>query len=155
MLVLSTFVYDCILGPVCRSLVSESPLLTLYKRTVVLARTAYNVVRTLNNINTPRMISSTACGWPGKSGFFFAGSVCSVWSGCSSVFGSRRAGRLPKSASCMNDVSLRRNSGTLHDPFEGMVEEQAGSITTRESEIRRHKALDLDLLWGGLDYLRA
>ena len=55
----------------------------------------------------------------------------------------------------MNDVSLRGNSGTLHDPFEGIVGEQAGNITTHESEIRRRKALELDLLGGGLDYLRA
>jgi SP family general alpha glucoside:H+ symporter-like MFS transporter len=81
MLVLFTFVYDCILESVCHSLVSESPSLTVYNRTVVLARTAYNVVGILNNINTPRMISPTACGWPGKSGFFFCGSclLCLLW----------------------------------------------------------------------------
>jgi SP family general alpha glucoside:H+ symporter-like MFS transporter len=135
MLILFTFIYDCTVGPVCYSLVSEIPSSTLRNKTVVLARTAYNVVGIFNNIITPRMISPTAWGWAGKSGFFWAGSclLCFVW-----VFF-----RLPEPKGKTfaeidilfeRRVAARKFKDTLVDPFEGMVGEPSGNVTTRESD---------------------
>lgn len=102
-LVVFTLVHDCTVGLVCYWLVSEIPSSTLCNRTVVLARTAFNVAGIFNNIIPARMISLTAWGWASKSEFFSEGFclLCLVW-----VFF-----RLPKSKGrtfAENDILFER-----------------------------------------------
>jgi SP family general alpha glucoside:H+ symporter-like MFS transporter len=76
-----TAVYDMTIGPTCYVLVAEIPSTRLRIKTVVLARTAYNLAGILVNWMTPRMLSPTAWNWKGKSCFFFAGTTafCLIW----------------------------------------------------------------------------
>ncbi|KAJ6118324.1 hypothetical protein N7471_013791 [Penicillium samsonianum] len=81
LLLILTFVYDMTIGPVCYVLVAEIPSTRLRVKTVVMARTAYNLAGILINWITPRMLSPTAWNWKGKSCFFFAGTtaLCLIW----------------------------------------------------------------------------
>jgi SP family general alpha glucoside:H+ symporter-like MFS transporter len=81
LLLILTFVYNMTIGPVCYVLVAEIPSTRLRVKTVVLARTAYNLAGILINWMTPHMLSTTAWNWKGKSCFFFAGTtaLCLVW----------------------------------------------------------------------------
>ncbi|OKO92319.1 Maltose permease MAL31 [Penicillium subrubescens] len=81
LLLILTFVYDMTIGPVCYVLVAEIPSTRLRTKTVVLARTAYNLAGILINWMTPRMLSPAAWDWKGKSCFFFAGTtaLCLAW----------------------------------------------------------------------------
>lgn len=81
LLLILTFVYNMTIGPVCYVLVAEIPSTRLRVKTVVLARTAYNLAGILINWMTPRMLSPTAWNWKGKSCFFFAGTtaLCLIW----------------------------------------------------------------------------
>lgn len=76
-----TFVYDCTVGPVCYSLVSELSSTRLRNKSVVLARLSYNVVGIIRNIIMPNMLNPSAWNWGAKTGFFWAGSclICAVW----------------------------------------------------------------------------
>jgi SP family general alpha glucoside:H+ symporter-like MFS transporter len=76
-----TFIYDMTIGPVCYVLVAEIPSTRLRTKTVVLARTAYNLAGILNNWMTTHMSSPTDWNWKGKSCFFFAGmtAFCLIW----------------------------------------------------------------------------
>jgi SP family general alpha glucoside:H+ symporter-like MFS transporter len=80
-LLILTFVYNMTIGPVCYVLVAEIPSTRLRVKTVVMARTAYNLAGILINWMTPRMLSPTAWNWKGKSCFFFAGTtaLCLIW----------------------------------------------------------------------------
>lgn len=75
LLLILTFVYDMTIGPVCYVLVAEIPSTRLRTKTVVLARTAYNLAGILINWMTPRMLSPAGWDWKGKSCFFFAGTT--------------------------------------------------------------------------------
>lgn len=81
LLLLYTFIYDCTVGPVCYSLVTEMTSTRLKTKSVVLARNMYNVTSIVTNIITPLMLNPTAWNWGAKSGFFWAGtcSLCFVW----------------------------------------------------------------------------
>ena len=81
LLLIITAVYDMTIGPVCYVLVAEIPSTRLRIKTVVLARTAYNLAGILINWMTPRMLSATDWNWKGKSCFFFAGTTifCLIW----------------------------------------------------------------------------
>ncbi|KAJ5812010.1 hypothetical protein N7474_008311 [Penicillium riverlandense] len=81
LLLLLTFVYDMTIGPVCYVLVAEIPSTRLRVKTVVIARTGYNLAGILINWMTPRMLSPTVWNWKGKTCFFFAGTtaLCLVW----------------------------------------------------------------------------
>ncbi|KUL82442.1 hypothetical protein ZTR_11214 [Talaromyces verruculosus] len=81
LLLILTAVYDMTIGPVCYVLVAEIPSTRLRIKTVVLARTAYNLAGILINWMTPRMLSATDWNWKGKSCFFFAGTTifCLIW----------------------------------------------------------------------------
>jgi MFS transporter, SP family, general alpha glucoside:H+ symporter len=68
-----TFAFNCTIGPVCYSLVSELPSTRLRVKTVVLARVMYNVTCIITNILAGRMLNPTAWNWKGKTGFVFAG----------------------------------------------------------------------------------
>lgn len=77
-----TFIYDITVGPVCYSLVSEMPSTRLKTKSIVLARSAYNIFGIVNGVITPYMLNPTAWNWKGKSGFFWAGLcfLCALWS---------------------------------------------------------------------------
>ncbi|KAL8369478.1 hypothetical protein RB595_000004 [Gaeumannomyces hyphopodioides] len=77
LLLLFTFVYDCTVGPVCYSLVSELSSTRLKIKTVVLARNLYNLLSILSNVITPSMLNPTAWNWGARAGFFWA-ATCAV-----------------------------------------------------------------------------
>lgn len=81
MLLVYTFFYDCTVGPVCYSLVSEMSSTRLRTKSVVFARNMYNIASIATNIITPRMLNPSAFNWGAKSGFFFAGTcgLCIIW----------------------------------------------------------------------------
>ncbi|KAF2717532.1 sugar transporter [Polychaeton citri CBS 116435] len=81
MLLLFIFAYDCTIGPVCYCLVAEIPSTRLRQKTVVLARTTYNIGSIICNIIVTRQLNPTAWNWGAKSGFFWAGScfICFTW----------------------------------------------------------------------------
>lgn len=68
-----TFFNDISLGPVCFCIVSEIPSTRLRARTIVTARSVYNISGIICNILTPRMINPAPRNWVGKVGIFWAG----------------------------------------------------------------------------------
>lgn len=76
-----TFAYDCTVGPVCYSLVAELTSTRLRVKSVVLARTMYNIIGLVSNVVTPFMLNPSAWNWGAKAGFFWAATTfcCSVW----------------------------------------------------------------------------
>ena len=82
LLLIYTFVYDFTVGPVCYSLVAEIPSSRLRQKTVVLARTLYNISGTAyTGVIGLYMLNPTAWNWGAKSGFFWAGNcgLCFIW----------------------------------------------------------------------------
>ncbi|KAL4903172.1 hypothetical protein BDW74DRAFT_169091 [Aspergillus multicolor] len=73
LLLVFTFAYDCTIGPVCYSIVSEMPSTQLRGKTIVLARNVYNIFMIVNGIIMPRMLNPTAWNWKGHTGFFWGG----------------------------------------------------------------------------------
>ncbi|KAL4994316.1 general substrate transporter [Aspergillus recurvatus] len=73
LLLLFTFTYDCTIGPVCYSIVSEIPSTQLRGKTIVLARNVYNMFMIVNGVIVPRMLNPTAWDWRGRTGFFWGG----------------------------------------------------------------------------------
>jgi MFS transporter, SP family, general alpha glucoside:H+ symporter len=82
MIVLTTFIYDLTVGPVCYCLVTEIPAGRLRTRTVVLARGSYIILSIITNIIVPYMLNPTAWNWSAKSGLLFSGLafVSLLWS---------------------------------------------------------------------------
>jgi SP family general alpha glucoside:H+ symporter-like MFS transporter len=74
MLLVFTFTYDLMVGPVCYSLVAEISSTRLRAKTIVLARNVYNIGGIVSNIITNYQLTKTAWNWGAKSGFFWAGS---------------------------------------------------------------------------------
>ncbi|OJJ38807.1 hypothetical protein ASPWEDRAFT_168687 [Aspergillus wentii DTO 134E9] len=123
MLIIFTFCYDCTLGPVTYSLVSELSSTRLKAKTIVLARCVYNVSNIVVNVLTNYQLSSTAWNWGARCAYFWAGTclVCLVWS----FF------RLPEPKGRTYEeldllfergVSARKFKHTQVDPYEGEVE---------------------------------
>ncbi|KIW36033.1 uncharacterized protein PV06_11666 [Exophiala oligosperma] len=81
LLLISTFVYDCIVGPVCYSLVSELSSTRLRTKTIAFARNMYNCVCLITSVLTPKMLNPTAWNWGAKTAFLWAGScfICAIW----------------------------------------------------------------------------
>ena len=81
MLLVYAYTYNCTVGPICYSLVSELSSTRLRTKSVVAARALYNIMSIATNILTPLMINPSAWNWGAKSGFFWAGSClcCAVW----------------------------------------------------------------------------
>ncbi|KAL2814239.1 general substrate transporter [Aspergillus cavernicola] len=76
-----TFTYDLTVGPVCYSLVSELSSTRLRAKSVVLARSLYNVGGIVVNILINYQLTRTAWNWGARSAFFWAGVCfcCVVW----------------------------------------------------------------------------
>lgn len=81
LLLIYTLTYNCTVGPVCYSLVSELTSTRLRTKSVVMARNCYNICGIITNIITPSMLNPIAWNWGAKSGYFFAGTcfVCGIW----------------------------------------------------------------------------
>lgn len=73
MLLVFTFTYNCTVGPVCYSLVSEMPSTRLRQKTVVLARDTYHLGGLVGNVLTTRQLNPGAWNWGPYSAFFWAG----------------------------------------------------------------------------------
>ncbi|KAL4876550.1 general substrate transporter [Aspergillus karnatakaensis] len=138
MMLLYTFIYNCTVGPVCYSLVSELPSTRLRVKSTVLARNAYNVSCIVSNLITPRMINLGAWNWGTKSGFFWAGSclLCAVWT----YF------RLPEPRGFTyaeldvlfeNRVSARKFGGTRVETLRAHAVEADGKDAVDESVVER------------------
>lgn len=81
LIVLTTFVYDCTVGPLCYALVSELSSTRLRVKSITLARVAYNVVGIVSNILMPKMVNPTAWNLKGKTCFVWAGTAIAsaIW----------------------------------------------------------------------------
>ncbi|KJR87468.1 MFS transporter, SP family, general alpha glucoside:H+ symporter [Sporothrix schenckii 1099-18] len=77
LLVVWIFVYDMSVGPVCYSIVAEIPSTRLRIKTVVLARTCYNIVAIGVIFLNPAILNPTAWDLKGKGGFIWGG-ICFV-----------------------------------------------------------------------------
>ena len=80
MLVWALF-YQCSVGTVAYSLVSEFSTRRLAIKTVVLGRNLYNVVAIVCNVLTPYMLNPDAWNWQNYAGFFWGGScfLCIIY----------------------------------------------------------------------------
>lgn len=67
LLLLFTLCYDIAVGTVAYSIVAEMPSSRLRTKTIVLARSLYNVQGTINGVITPYMLNPTAWNWKGES----------------------------------------------------------------------------------------
>jgi SP family general alpha glucoside:H+ symporter-like MFS transporter len=81
MLLCFALTYNCTVGPVCYSLVSELSSTRLRTKSVVMARNCYNICGIINNIITPAMLNPTEWNWGATSAYFFAGMclLCGTW----------------------------------------------------------------------------
>lgn len=83
MLLVFTFVYDLTVGPICFALVAEVSSTRLRSKTIVLARSGYNIGGIVVNLLTTFQLTPkpTGWGWGAKAGYFWAATcfVCIVW----------------------------------------------------------------------------
>ncbi|ROT37115.1 sugar transporter [Sodiomyces alkalinus F11] len=82
LLLVYALTYNCTVGPICYSLVSELSSTRLKNKTVVLARNTYNILGMVGNVMTTRMLNPSAWNWGARAGFFWAGTcgLCAIWS---------------------------------------------------------------------------
>jgi MFS transporter, SP family, general alpha glucoside:H+ symporter len=73
LLLISSFIYNCSIGPLTNTLCSEIPSSLLRSKSIVLARWAYIVTTIVANTLTPYQLNPTAWNWSAKTGFFWAG----------------------------------------------------------------------------------
>lgn len=132
-----TFMYDMTVGPVCYSIVSEISSTRLRAKSVVLARTFYNLVGLVNNIITPRMFNPSAWNWGTKSGFFWTGicALCVLWA----YFRlpepkGRTYAELDKLFELR--VSARKFASAHIDPFEAETETEKRKLEEMQPEVQ-------------------
>jgi SP family general alpha glucoside:H+ symporter-like MFS transporter len=75
LLLIFTLAYNCTVGPITYSLVSELPSTRLKSKTINLARACYLVVGLINGIITPFMLNPLSANWGAKTAWFWAGSA--------------------------------------------------------------------------------
>ncbi|KAL2757281.1 hypothetical protein ACRALDRAFT_2025112 [Sodiomyces alcalophilus JCM 7366] len=82
LLLVYALTYNCTVGPICYSLVSELSSTRLKTKSVVLARNTYNILGMVGNVMTTRMLNPSAWNWGARAGFFWAGTcgLCAIWS---------------------------------------------------------------------------
>lgn len=73
LLLLFTLIYDITIGTVVYSIVAEISSSRLRTKTIVLARSLYNVQGVINGVITPYMLNPNYWNWKAKAGFFWAG----------------------------------------------------------------------------------
>ncbi|PGG98535.1 hypothetical protein AJ80_09514 [Polytolypa hystricis UAMH7299] len=81
MLIAFTFIYDFTVGPVTYSFVAELSSTRLKAKTIVLARSLYNISNIVINVLTNYQLGTTAWNWGARSAYFWAGTclVSTVW----------------------------------------------------------------------------
>jgi SP family general alpha glucoside:H+ symporter-like MFS transporter len=81
LLLVFTPFYKITIDSVCYSIVAEIPSSRLRTKPIVLARIAYNIQGTINNVITLDMINPTYWNWKSKACIFCAGLcfICLVW----------------------------------------------------------------------------
>lgn len=72
-LLVSSFLYNCSIGPLTNTLCSEIPSALLRSKSIVLARWSYAVTTIVAGVLTPYQLNPTAWNWGAKTGFFWAG----------------------------------------------------------------------------------
>ncbi|KAJ5898762.1 hypothetical protein N7495_003506 [Penicillium taxi] len=72
-LIISSFLYNCSMGPLTNTLCAEIPTALLRSKSIVLARATYSVSTIVAGILTTYQLNSTAWNWGAKTGFFWAG----------------------------------------------------------------------------------
>ena len=72
-LIVSSFLYNCTIGPLTNTLCSEIPSALLRSKSIVLARWVYTLVNIIVSVLNPYMLNPTAWNWSAKSGFFWGG----------------------------------------------------------------------------------
>jgi SP family general alpha glucoside:H+ symporter-like MFS transporter len=73
LLLVSSFLYNCSIGPLTNTLCSEIPSSILRSKSVVLARWSYAITTIVAGVLTPYQLNPTAWNWSAKTGFFWAG----------------------------------------------------------------------------------
>ncbi|KIN03386.1 hypothetical protein OIDMADRAFT_118647 [Oidiodendron maius Zn] len=73
LLLVSSFLYNCSIGPLTNTLCSEIPSAILRSKSIVLARWTYAVTTIVAGVLTPYQLNPTAWNWSAKTGFFWAG----------------------------------------------------------------------------------
>lgn len=79
--VLWLFIYSLTVGPITYSITSETSSVRLRPLSVVLARTAYQLINIVSQVLYTYMMNPTAWNWLGKAGFFWGGTafIVFVW----------------------------------------------------------------------------
>lgn len=72
-LIISSFLYNCSIGPLTNTLCSEIPSSLLRSKSIVLARWSYAITTIVAGTLTPYQLNPTAWNWAAKTGFFWAG----------------------------------------------------------------------------------
>lgn len=72
-LLVSSFLYNCSIGPLTNTLCSEIPSALLRSKSIALARWMYAVSTIVAGVLTPYQLNPTAWNWSAKTGFFWAG----------------------------------------------------------------------------------
>ncbi|KAJ0122352.1 MFS transporter [Diaporthe amygdali] len=118
MLITFTFFYDFTVGPITYSLISELSSTRLKAKTIVLARSLYNISNIVVNVLTNYQLSTTAWNWGARTAFFWAGTC-----GCVLVWVYYRLpeprGRTYGELDLLFEqrVSARKFKGTKVDPY--------------------------------------
>lgn len=73
MLLISSFLYNCSIGPLTNTLCSEIPSALLRSKSIALARFTYAITTIIAGVLTPYQLNPTAWNWGAKTGFFWAG----------------------------------------------------------------------------------
>ncbi|KAL3954156.1 hypothetical protein ACCO45_012112 [Purpureocillium lilacinum] len=73
LIVISSFLYNCSIGPLTNTLCGELPSTLLRSKSIVLARWTYIVTHIVAGVLTPYQLNPTAWNWGAKTGFFWAG----------------------------------------------------------------------------------
>ncbi|KXJ85617.1 general substrate transporter [Microdochium bolleyi] len=73
LLIVSSFLYNCSMGPLTNTLCTEIPSTLLRSKSVVLARWCYAVLAIAGGTLTPYQLNRSAWNWGARTGFFWAG----------------------------------------------------------------------------------
>lgn len=73
MLLISSFIYNCSIGPLTNTLCVEISSAVLRTKSIAMARFVYSVLATCAGVITPYQLNPTAWNWGAKTGFFWAG----------------------------------------------------------------------------------
>lgn len=72
-LIVSSFLYNCTMGPLTNTLCAEIPSALLRSKSIALARWAYAFWAIIFGVIVPYQLNPTAWNWGAKTGFFWAG----------------------------------------------------------------------------------